>query len=150
MKKCIGDALAHYAIFSYGGSRRRYLVPNFGYPCRARQQESHSMNASSSRTSPTLAHVPIKCRHRRRSRGNRHAGGQRAKPDAVCQGDCEGMRSCLHQDPHRFRTPRPLDPQAALVPVLRNGQERNLFPTPFRSWKCTGDSLGHIGKEESD
>lgn len=56
--------------------------------------------------------------------GNRHAGGQRAEPDAVGEGDCARRRVGLHQNPHRRWHPPALGAPPALVPVLDATQKK--------------------------
>jgi len=58
------------------------------------------------------------CRLRGGPGGDRHAGGQRAEPDAVGEGDGARRRVGLHQNPHRRRHPPALGAPPALVPVL--------------------------------
>lgn len=60
--------------------------------------------------------------------GDRHAGGQRAEPDAVGEGDGARRRVGLHQNPHRRRYPPALGAPPTLVSVLEmdNRLETNL------------------------
>lgn len=49
--------------------------------------------------------------------GHGDAGPQRPESDAVRQGNCQGGRSSVHQDPHGRRVHPPLGAQDPLVPV---------------------------------
>ena len=60
------------------------------------------------------------------SSGYRNVDAQRPESDAVREGDCEGGRGRLHQDPDRCWLHSSLDPEDPLVPV-----EEQPTPSPL-------------------